>query len=71
MGWGPPNVEVDQVEAGGAEGERIYLRQNEGDGRLLNTPQGSPGRTAEEGGLHRASGTTAVFKGERRRYHVV
>lgn len=31
--WG-----VDWVEASGTGLERIYLRQNKGDGRLLNTP---------------------------------
>ena len=31
----------DQVEANGAGGERIHLRQNKGNRSLWNTPQGS------------------------------
>lgn len=36
------------VGAGGVHGEKIHLRQNKRDTNLLNTPQGSIGRTAKE-----------------------
>lgn len=55
--WGPPNRGDDCVEAGGAGGERIHLKQNTGDRSVLTAPQGSHGQDSRgEAVYHEAVG---------------
>lgn len=55
--WGPPNRGNDCVEAGGAGGERIHLKQNRGDRSVLTAPQGSHGQDSRgEAVYHEAVG---------------